>query len=312
MTHRTARTPIVTDTTPEGDDIAHYNRAFGIGIALNVSFIIAEYALGTWANSLALLADASHNLSDVLGLLAAWGAALLAQRPPSMRFSYGFRSSSILAALANAILLLLVSGGLAWEGTQRLVNPQPTHGTTVILVAVLGVAINGTTALMFRQRGRRDINIRGAFLHMAADAAVSLGVVVAGVGMNLTGWTWIDPAVSLLLVVIIATGTWGLLREALELALHAAPRGIDVAEVHQYLARLPGVRDVHDLHIWGMSTRDNALTAHVVMPGGHPGDQFLRDISMAIEDRFQVHHATIQVELGNAPEECGLRPNHVV
>lgn len=286
------------------------NRAFALGVALNSAFVLAEWLAGIFANSLALIADASHNLSDVLGLLLAWGAAILAQRQPSERFTYGLRSSTILAALANAAFLLVVTGAIAWEAVLRFGNPRAVDEAMVVWVAAAGVAINGATALLFLAGRKHDLNIRGAFLHMAADAAVSLGVVLAGLGMRATGWKWLDPAVSLMIVAVILISTWSLLRESLGLALHAVPRGVDPAAVRRWLSQLPGVSEVHDLHIWGMSTTETALTAHLIMPAGHPGDAFLADVARDIERLFKIGHVTLQVE--TAAEPCALAPDHVV
>ena len=287
-----------------------HNRAFAVGVALNTAFVLAEWLAGIFAGSLALIADAGHNLSDVLGLLLAWGAATLARRLPSERFTYGLRSSTILAALGNAAFLLLITGAIGWEAVQRFGNPQPVNQAMVIWVASVGVAINAATALLFLSGRKTDLNIRGAFLHMSADAAVSLGVVLAGLGMVATGWTWLDPAVSLAIAAVIVISTWSLLRESLALALHAVPKGVDPAAVRRWLSELPGVREVHDLHIWGMSTTEVALTAHLVMPAGHPGDAFLTNVGHDIGHRFKIGHVTLQVE--TAREPCVLAPDHVV
>lgn len=279
-----------------------HGRAFLIGILLNTAFVLIEWGFGVASQSLALIADAVHNLSDVLSLILAWGAAVLARRLPSERFTYGLRASSILGALANAILLLLVTGGLAWEAVESLRTPHATHGGTVMIVAFCGVLINGLTAWLFMAGSQHDLNIRGAYLHMLADAAVSLGVVIAGGLVMLTGWRWLDPLVTLLLVVVITWGTWSLLRESVRLALQGVPSGILMTEVRDYLAGLPDVKGVHDLHIWGMSTSENALTAHLICPEGHPGDSFLQQLSHDIEKRFGIHHVTIQIETGGAGE----------
>jgi cobalt-zinc-cadmium efflux system protein len=289
-----------------------YGRAFAIGIALNLLFVAVEWVFGVLSHSLALMADAAHNLGDVLGLLVAWGAMRLAQRLPTARFTYGLRGSSILAALTNAIVLLLITGGLAWEAVQRFANPQPVAGNMVIFVALAGVLVNGFTAWLFMSGSKHDLNMRGAYLHMAADAAVSLGVAVAGGVVLLTGWLWLDPLVTLGLALVIIAGTWGLLRDSLRLAMQAVPQTIDAARVRSFLAGLPGVREVHDLHIWAMSTTENALTAHLVMPGGHPGDTFLQSTMHDIGHQFGIQHATLQVELGDAATPCTLAPDHVV
>jgi cobalt-zinc-cadmium efflux system protein len=248
-----------------GHDTTHYDQAFAVGVVLNLGFVVVEFIYGQLAHSLALVADAGHNLSDVLALLLAWGAAVLARRRPTPGRTYGLRRSSILAALVNAVVLLVAIGAIAWEAVRRFSAPTPVAEQTVIWVAAIGIVINAGTALLFLSGRRGDVNIRGAFLHMAADAGVSLGVVLAGVAILATGWWWLDPVVSLMIVVVILIGTWGLLRDAVNLALDAVPEGVDVHGVRQYLASLPKVVDVHDLHIWGMSTTETALTAHLVM-----------------------------------------------
>ena len=289
-----------------------YGRAFAIGIALNVGFVLVEWVSGVYAQSLALIADASHNLGDVLSLLLAWGAAHLATRKPSARFTYGLRSSTILAALTNAMLLLVVSGGIAWEAWLRLSNPHAVNSLVVIAVAIVGIVINTSTALLFRAGRHSDMNIRGAYLHMAIDALVSVGVVAAGIGMRLTGWAWLDIVTSLVIVVVIFAGTWGLLRDALSLALHAVPKGVEINALREFLQSRPGVCEVHDLHVWGMSTTETALTAHLVMPDGHPGDDYLAELAHSIEHDFSIHHATLQIETGAASKPCALAPDHVV
>jgi len=278
-----------------------YGRSFGVGIALNIAFVLVEAAAGLLANSMALLADAGHNLSDVLGLALAWGAYLLAKRPPTRRYTYGLQGSSILAALTNAILLLLACGAIAWEAIRRLLDPPLVTGMTMIVVAAIGILINAATALLFVRGRKGDLNIRGAFLHMIADAVVSAGVVAAGIIVLLTGLEWIDPAMSLLIVAVIVAGTWGLFRDALGLALNAVPPAINPDAVAERLRGLAGVTAVHHLHIWPMSTTTNALTAHLVMPGGHPGDAFLAEAAHTIEHDFGIGHATFQVEMG---EKC--------
>jgi cobalt-zinc-cadmium efflux system protein len=287
-------------------------RAFLIGIALNLGFVLIEWVFGVMSNSLALLADATHNLGDVLGLVLAWGASHLAKRLPTERFTYGLRGTSILAALINALVLMLVTGGLAWEAVQRLQDPQPVQGGIVIAVALAGVAVNGFTAWLFMSGQQGDLNVRGAYLHMAADAAVSLGVAVAGVAVILTGWLWLDPVVTLGLALVIVIGTWGLLRDSLKLSLQAVPESIDSRKVRAFLEKLPCVNEVHDLHIWGMSTTENAMTAHLVCLDGHPGDEFLQNCAQEIEHEFSIHHVTLQVELGNTGKTCALAPAHVV
>ena len=291
---------------------ANMNRAFAIGVALNLGFVGVEAVYGVLANSLALLADAGHNFSDVVSLLFAWGAATMAKRVPTLRFTYGLRSTTILAALGNAMLLLVVMGGIVWESVGRLSVSSPVESWVVIWVALAGVLINAATAVMFMRGRKDDLNIRGAYLHMASDAMVSLGVVVAGVVMLSTGWLWLDPVVSLVIAGFILVGTWGLLRESIQLALQAVPTGVDPIAVRQHLCALPGVQEVHDLHIWGMSTTETALTAHLVIPAGHPGDDFLASIVHDIEHRFNISHATLQVETATGSEPCALAPDHVV
>jgi len=287
-------------------------RAFALGVALNAGFVVIEAGAGLWSNSLALLADAGHNLSDVLALLLAWGAATLAAKRPSARFTFGLKGSTVLIALVNALLLLAACGAIAWEAIGRLQAPEPVAGPAVIVVAAFGVAINAGTALLFLPRQKHDLNVRGAYLHMAADAVVSLGVVIAGFGLWITGWAWLDPAVSLAVVGVVFASTWGLARDSLDLALHAVPAGIDPAAVRAFLAARPGVADVHDLHIWGMSTTDNALSAHLVIPGGHPGDHFLLETTRELEQRFGIGHATLQIEHGDPEHPCALEPDHLV
>jgi cobalt-zinc-cadmium efflux system protein len=289
-----------------------YGRAFAIGIALNLVYVAAEAGYGLAAGSLALLADAGHNLGDVLGLGLSWGAAVLGRRGPSGRFTYGLRSSSILAALANALILLVVTGGIAWEALWRLAHPVPIAGGTVAGVAAIGILVNGLTALLFARGRSRDLNLRSAFVHMAADALVTAGVVAAGLAILLTGLSWLDPAVSLIVSAVIVYGAWDLVKQALSLALDAVPQGIDAGAVRAHLLALPGVAALHDLHIWGMSTTETALTCHLVMPSGHPGDDALSQIARELEHRFGIHHATIQIEIGDSAEACALTPEHVV
>ncbi|VXD00481.1 cation diffusion facilitator family transporter [Sphingomonas sp. AX6] len=276
-----------------------FGRAFAIGITLNIAFVVVEGAAGILYDSMALLADAGHNLSDVLGLLIAWAGATLAKRPPSKRFTYGLRSSSILAALANALLLLVAVGAIAWEAIRRIGDPPAVEGTAVMIVAGIGIVINLATALLFFSGRQHDINIRGAYLHMAADAAVSAGVVVAGALILWTGSVWIDPIVSLVIVAVILIGTWGLLAQSVTMALHAVPDRIDAEKVEAALATRPGVARVHHLHIWPTSTTEVALTAHLVMSGGHPGDAFLGETAHMLDHDFGIGHATIQVEMGD-------------
>ncbi|WP_431862673.1 cation diffusion facilitator family transporter [Azospirillum sp.] len=289
---------------------ARYDRAFAIGTALNLGFVALEAVYGVIANSVALLADAGHNLSDVLGLLLTWGAAWLTRRRPTDRHTYGFGSSSILASLLNAVVLLIAVGAIAWEAVGRLAHPEPVEGGTVMWVAAIGILINAGTAWLFSGGKDTDLNLKGAYLHMAADAAVSLGVVVAALLIRWTGWLWLDPAVSLAIVAVIVAGTWGLLRESVSLAMNAVPAGISRPAVEGYLAGLPGVVAVHDLHIWGLSTTDAALTAHLVRPGTGPDDEFLKQVAHDLKERFGIGHATIQVEHDGG--DCHLAPADVV
>ena len=295
---------------PHADDHAHhhaptnFNRAFAVGIALNLGFVVVEAVFGAVAHSLALLADAGHNLSDVLGLVLAWGATVLVRRLPTKRRTYGMRRSSILASLLNALLLLVAIGAIAWEAIQRLQHPEPVVSAVVMGVAAIGILVNGITAWLFAAGRKGDLNIRGAFQHMAADAAVSLGVVLAALAMRFTGWLWLDPAVSLVIVVVIAVGTWGLLRDSVNLALDAVPQGIDPAQVETYLAALPGVTAVHDLHIWGMSTTDAAMTVHLVKPDASIDDALLARINADMHRLFHIDHTTVQFELGDAAHPC--------
>ncbi|MDF5723461.1 MAG: cation diffusion facilitator family transporter [Rhizonema sp. PD37] len=285
---------------------SNYNRAFMISIALNTGLVIIEAIYGIVANSLALLADAGHNLSDVLGLLLAWGASILARRKPTPRRTYGLRRSSILAALLNAAFLLIISGGIGWEAILRFREPTPVAGVTIIVVAVIGIAINTISALMFISGRKSDLNIRSAFLHLVADAAVSVGVVLAGIAILATGWLWFDPAVSLIVTVVIVAGTWQLFQESLNLVTDAVPAGIEPLAVRTYLAELPGVNSVHDLHIWAMSTTETALTAHLVIPMGHPGDAFFTQVNRELHDNFGIEHTTIQIETGDPNYPCPL------
>lgn len=290
---------------------ASFGKAFAIGTALNVGFIVIEVVYGLLSNSTALLADAGHNVSDVLGLLVAWGAATLAKRPPNERYTYGLRSSSILAALFNAMFLLVAIGAIGWEAIQRLSHPEPVASVTVMIVAGIGILVNGATAMLFMSGRKSDINIEGAFLHMAADAAVSLGVVIAGAGMLWTGWLWLDPVASLGICVVIFIGTWGLLSRSVKMSLAAVPESVDAAKVKDYLGTLPGVSQVHDLHIWPISTTMTALTCHLVIPDGHPGDSFLKDTTDELHHKFSIEHATIQIERSESAD-CRLAPDEVV
>lgn len=291
---------------------ANFNKAFAIGIGLNAAYVLFEVVFGIRGHSLALLADAGHNLSDVLGLLLAWGASAMAKSIPTKRRTYGLRGSSILAALFNAIFLLVSVGAIAWEAVRRFGAPTDVAARTVILVSLLGIGVNTMTAVMFMSGRKGDLNIRGAFLHMAADAAISAGVVVAGIAILWTGWHWIDPFVSLLISAVIVWGTWELLRESVNLALQAVPENIEPEEVERLLMQLPGIEKVHDLHIWAMSTTEIALTAHLVKPDGQLDDPLLERIQHELHDRFGIDHMTVQLECGDADHSCSQEPKHVV
>ncbi|GAB0118902.1 cobalt transporter [Acidisoma sp. 7E03] len=290
---------------------ANFGRAFLIGIVLNVGFVVAEVVYGIIGGSMALLADGAHNLTDVLGLAAAWLASVLARRPPSGRYTYGLGRSTILAALLNAGLLLLATGAILAEAVQRLITPEKVAGLTVIIVACIGIAINGVTAWLFASGSKGDLNIRGAFQHMLADALVSVGVVVAAVLIMATGWNRIDPLVSIVIAVVIVAGTWGLLRQSVNMSMDAVPEGVDAPAVRRYLEALPGVSEVHDLHIWAMSTTETALTGHLVMPGRHPGDAFLRETCEHLQQRFRIGHSTLQIEI-DGTVACRLAPADVI
>ncbi len=277
---------------------------------MNAAFILVEVVFGFRANSLALLADAGHNFSDAIGLLMAWTAWWLGKKGPAPSFTYGYRGASIMAALLNSLLLLVAVGGVVWEAAQRLLHPEVAQGIIVMWVAAGGILVNGVTAWLFTQ-GQADLNIRAAFLHLLSDAVVSAAVVVAGFVMMNTGWVWLDPVLGLVVSVVIVWGTWGLLRDAVKLSLQGVPPGVDFDGVRTYLTALPGVADVHDLHIWGMSTTEVALTAHLTMPEGHPGDDFLHDLTKALKAKHGIIHATVQIEMGDA-HTCSLRPDHVV
>jgi cobalt-zinc-cadmium efflux system protein len=289
---------------------ASHGRAFAIGIALNTAFVLTEIAYGFKADSLALLADAGHNASDVLGLLMAWGATWLARRRATDRYTYGLQSASILAALANALLLLIAVGGIGYEAIQRFGTPELPQTATVMAVAAIGVLINGITAWLLHSGSEHDLNMRGAFLHMLADTAVSAGVVLSAFTIGYTGWLWLDPVTSLAIVFFIVLGTWRLLRDSVALTLHAVPTRIDLAAVRSYLSTLPGVTEIHDLHVWAMSTTGNALSAHLLMQGGHPGDAFLQHVSDELAHHFHIGHATLQIEIGDANGHCHIHCGH--
>jgi cobalt-zinc-cadmium efflux system protein len=285
---------------------ASFDRAFLIGMILNSGFVLTEFTYGILANSVALIADAGHNLSDVLGLLLAWIASILVRRSPSRKYTYGLRKVSILAALLNSIFLLVASGGIILEAIQRLFRPSEVQGSIVIGVAAIGVVINTVTALMFMSGRKSDLNIRAAFQHMAADAIVSVGVVLAGIGILWTHWLWLDPAFSLIISVFIIIGTWDILRDSFHLAIDGVPNSISEQDVRRYLAHRSGVSEIHDLHIWSMSTVEVALTAHLVIPAGHPGDEFLAQVCGELRDRFGIQHSTLQIEIGDGDTTCAI------
>jgi len=288
------------------------NAAFAIGVVLNLGFVVAEVFYGLAAHSLALISDAGHNLSDVFCLLLAWGAMHLTRSAPTKRRTYGWRRSSILAALVNAVILLVVVGGITVEAIRRLANPEEVAGGTVMAVAAAGIVINTISALLFMSGRKRDLNLKGAFLHMAGDAAVSVGVVIAAFAIRMTGWHWLDPAVSLAIGVVIVWGTWGLLRESINLSMDAVPAEIDPHAVEDYLVNLAGVTAVHDLHIWAMSTTEVALTVHLVMAEAPRGDLFLHEVGDVLRERFGIGHATTQIECGDGERDCRQAPVHVV
>jgi cobalt-zinc-cadmium efflux system protein len=287
----------------------HFGFAFAAGVTLNTAFVIAELVFGYAANSLALISDAVHNFSDVIALLLAWGAMWLAQKQPTHRHTYGYRRASILAALFNAGLLLIAVGGIAVEAINRIQEPAKVAGWTVVVVAALGILVNGGTALLFMRGRHGDLNIRGAYLHMAADAGVSFGVVVAALLIMATGWLWVDPAISLCIAAVVLASGWGLARDSVNLALDGVPKGIELAKVKDYLIRLEGVTELHDLHIWAMSTNETALTAHLVRPAGF-NDAFLHGVCEQLSHRFNIHHATLQIEASS--DVCKLAPAEVV
>jgi cobalt-zinc-cadmium efflux system protein len=290
---------------------ARLNFVFAFGVGLNVAIVVLQAGYGLVAHSTALLADAGHNLGDVLSLLVAWGAASLAKLPPTDRFTYGLRSTSIMAAVFNALFLLVVMGGIAWEAIRRFSEPVAVQGNIVMAVAGIAIVMNGISAWLFAPGRRGDINIRGAFLHMLSDALVSLGVVVAGGLIVLTGWSWIDPVATLVVVGVIVFGTWDLLKDSFQMALAAVPEGIDPGKVRLYLSELPGVRRVHDLHIWPLSTTQTALTCHLVMPDGHPGDLFTSRIAENLHAQFNIEHSTLQIEISEEAD-CRLASDEVI
>ena len=287
----------------------HFGFAFAAGVTLNTAFVIAELVFGYAANSLALISDAVHNFSDVISLLLAWAALWLARKQPTQQHTYGYRRASILAALFNAGLLLIAVGGIAVEAINRIEEPAAVAGWTVVVVAALGILVNGSTALLFMRGRHGDLNIRGAYLHMAADAGVSFGVVVAALVIMATGWLWVDPAISLCIAAVVLASGWGLARDSVNLALDGVPKGIELAKVKDYLVTLEGVTELHDLHIWAMSTNETALTAHLVRPAGF-NDAFLHGVCEELSHRFNIHHATLQIEASS--EVCKLAPAEVV
>lgn len=288
-------------------EIKNYNKAFGFGIALNIIYIVVEVIYGLLINSMALLADAGHNFSDVLGLLLAWGAAYLAKTATTEKRTYGLRKSTILAALFNAIILMIAVGAITIEAVRKLISPEPVQGQTMMIVAGIGFIINAITALLFLKGREKDLNIKGAFLHMAADAGVSLGVVLGGLVIFYTNWLWVDPVISLVIVLVITIGTWGLLKDSFHLSMDAVPNGINLKEVGSYLKSINGVKEVHDLHIWAMSTTETALTAHLVIPGETKDDYFLKKICGELHSRFGIEHSTIQIEKSAQSSNCEHR-----
>ena len=291
---------------------ANYNMAFAVGITLNLGFVILEAFYGYLSHSLALMADAGHNLSDVLGLLLAWGATYLATKKPSKKYTYGYRSSSILASLANAVFLLVAVGGIAWEAVHRFNSHEPIGTSTVMIIAGIGIFVNGITAILFMSGRKKDLNLKGAYLHMLSDAVVSVGVVIAGLIIRYTGLNWIDPLVSLIISAVIIVGTWNLLSASAQLALNAVPENVNAEKVMLYLKGISFVSEVHDLHIWAMSTTETALTAHIIMETGHPGDLFLKKLRHELDHDFGIHHATVQIEIGDSKEKCEMAPDEVV
>jgi cobalt-zinc-cadmium efflux system protein len=285
-----------------------FGRAFAMGVSLNVIYVVLEAIFGLYSGSLALLADAGHNLSDVVGLLLAWGAIWLSKKPPQGRQTFGFKRSSVLASLGNAILLLIAVGAIAWEAVRRLLEPEQVASSTVIWVALVGVAVNGLTAYLFSSGRKGDLNIRGAFLHMAADTGVTVGVIIAAMVIRWTGWLWVDPVISLMIAIVILVGTWPLLRDSTMLAMDAVPSGVDLAAIQKELMATDGVVEVHDLHVWALSTTETALTAHLVCPEPEEGQNLLRTLPAQLQLNFGIDHATFQVETPATARQCPLRP----
>lgn len=290
---------------------ADFGFAFAVGVFLNLAFVVVGAIFGIIGHSMALIADAGHNLSDVLGLVMAWVASILVKRAPSKRFTYGMGSSSILAAFFNAVFLLVATGAIALGAVERFFAPEPVAGKLVMIVAAIGIVLNGATAMLFLRGRNDDLNLRGAFLHMAGDAAISFGVVIAGLLILLTGWHWIDPLVSLGISAVIVAGTWSLFRDSLSMTLQGVPPGVDINAVRLFLEKCPGVCAIHDLHIWPMSTTETALTCHMVMLDGHPGDEALHKIAGELNHHFKIPHATIQVEI-TLDADCALAKEHTV
>lgn len=287
-------------------DIDNYNFSFAIGVLLNIVFVIIEAGYGIFANSLALLADAGHNLSDVVSLLLAWGASVLATESATEKRTYGFKKATIMASLFSAILLLIALGGITWEAIGRFQNSHSVEGITVIVVGVIGVIINTLTALLFFKGQKHDLNIRAAFLHMAADAGVSLGVVIAGIFIIVKGWLWIDPVVSLIIVAIILVGTWGLLRDSINYAIDAVPQSINISKIKKYLMSFDHVNRIHDLHVWPLSSTEVALTVHLVIDEDLLNNDFLWNLQQHLHNHFGIEHSTIQIETSIDKNNCLL------
>ena len=276
--------------------VKNYNKAFALGVTLNITFVIVEASYGIMADSLALIADAWHNLSDVISLLLAWGASYLSSKPATLRRTYGLKKATVLASLISAVLLIFALGGIAYEAVQRFANPQGINGLTVIIVAGIGVFINAATAMLFMADQKHDLNIRGAYLHMLTDAGVSLGVVVAGIVFMFTGWLWLDPAISIIIVLVVLIGTWGLLKDSLNLSLDAVPKDINIVEIKDYLESLNDVIEIHDLHIWALGTRENALSVHLVSKETLINNDLIHKVQKHLHDTYKIEHATIQIE----------------
>jgi cobalt-zinc-cadmium efflux system protein len=287
-------------------------RAFAIGIVLNAAIVVVEVVYGILSHSMALFADAGHNLGDVLGLALAGGATVLARRAPTRRRTYGFRRITLLSALANGVVLLVATGAIAWESIRRLVEPEPVDAKTVIGVAAVAAVVNGASALLFLRGRKDDLNVRAAFVHLAGDAGIAAGVVVASFVVLRTAWLWVDPLASLAVAALILVSTWSLLRRAMGLVLDAVPEQIDIDAVYGYLASLPCVAEVHDLHVWAMSTTETALTAHLVMPPNSCAPSFLSDICHELHERFGIEHPTLQVDPQDAPRPCKLASDEAV